>query len=190
MDIIIMISLAVALTAGLVAREVGRNRRARSILIGDGYAVHLTPPWFVAQRERAGNPAGDEARPQGIWSSWYREGTLGAYVCTYVSVNARAADGPVPITGARLEIVDDPDGRQVVLAAHDIPITHSATSPGVSTLEIDESISVSAPSPRQNAMLVLILNLGGPRVQRRLCTVEHRSVAAGATLRDHELERV
>jgi hypothetical protein len=189
MDLIIMVSLAVALTAALVAREVSKNRRARSILIGDGYEVDLSPPWFVSQRAGAAHSS-EDARPQGVWSSWYREGTLGAYVCTYASVTARATSRPIPISSARLEIVDDPDGRQDVLAAEDIPIRREGRSAGVSRLEIDASISVASPPPGKNATLVLLLNLDGKRVERRLCAVEHRFVAAGASIKEPELERV
>lgn len=190
MDLVILITLAVAITGGLVAREIQRNRRARSILIGDGYEVDLSPPWFVKQRDRATSTPID-GRPEGVWSAWYREGTLGAYVCTYVSVTARSSKRPVPISGARLEIIDDPDGRQIVLAAQDIPIAASASGRGaVSAVEIDASISAASPTPGRHAMLILLLNLGGKRVERRLCAVEHRFAAAGATLRESELERV
>ena len=190
MEIIMMVSVAVALTGALVAREISRNRRARSILIGDGYEVDLSPPWFVSQHGNARPVSSDEAGQQGVWSSWYREGTLGAYVCTYVSVTARATSRPIPISSARLEIVDDPDGEQEVLAAQDIPIRSTGRSARVSRLEIDASISVTSSPPGKNAMLVLLLNLDGKRVERRLCSVEHRFVAAGASLKERELQQV
>jgi hypothetical protein len=190
MDLIIIVSLAIALTAALVAREISRNRRARSILIGDGYEVDLSPPWFVTQQGSPAHTAPDDSRPQGVWSSWYREGKLGAYVCTYVSVTARATSRPIPISSARLEVVDDPDGRQVVLASQEIPIRSTGRSAGVSRLEIDASISAASPPPGKNATLVLLLNLDGKRVERRLCPVEHRFAAAGASLKEGELERV
>jgi hypothetical protein len=190
MDLMIMLSLAVGLTAALVIREISRNRRARSILIGDGYEVDLSPPWSVNPQGNAKSISADEAGQQGVWSAWYRDGTLGAYVCTYVSVTARASSNPIPISSARLEIVDDPDGEQSILAAQDVPIRSTGRSAGVARLEIDASISVASPPPGKNAMLVLLLNLDGKRVQRRLCSVEHRFVAAGASLKERELERV
>ena len=188
MDLIIMLSLAVGLTAFLVAREIRRNRRARSILVGDGYEVDLSPPWFVSKRSDAKSIAPDKASQQGVWSAWFRDGTLGAYVCTYVSVTAQATSRPIPISGARLEIVDNPDGDRVVLAGEEIAIHGSDGSASVSRLEIDASISVTSPPPGKNAMLVLLVNLDGKHVERRLCPVEHKFAAAGALLK--ELERV
>jgi hypothetical protein len=188
MDLIIMLTLAVGLTAFLVAREVSRNRRARSILVGDGYEVDLSPPWFVRKQNQAKSISPEKASQQGVWSSWYRDGTLGAYVCTYVSVTAQATSQPIAIAGARLEIVDDPDGVRTVLAAEDVPIPSSGGSAGTPRLEIDASISVASAPPGKTAVLVLLLNLDGKYLERRLCPVEHKFAAAGASL--NELERV
>jgi hypothetical protein len=188
MDLIIMLSIAVGLTAFLIAREVRRNRRARSVLVGDGYEVDLSPPWFVRKQSDAKSSSPDKPIQQGVWSAWFRDGKLGAYVCTYVSVTAQATRHPIPILGARFEIVDNPDSDRVVLAGEEITIPGSDGSAGVPRLEIDASISVNSPPPGKSAMLVLLLNLDGKHVERRLCPVEHKFAAAGASLK--ELERV
>jgi hypothetical protein len=186
MDIVIMIVILLAITAVLVAREVQRNRRARTILVGDGYEVDLTPPWFGGPGNDVRDRSSESDRPQGVWSSWYRDGTLGAYVCTHVSVTTLAPRRDLTISSARLEIVDDPDGRQEVMAAEELPVgpPHRSPDDSPATFDIDASINVSAPAPGRHASLVLLLNLGGSLVERRLCAVEHRFVAVGAALRE------
>jgi hypothetical protein len=61
---------------------------------------------------------------------------------------------------------------------------------GNRTLEIDASISVASSLPGPKAMLVLCLNVSDRQLERRLCPVEHRFAAAGATLKDRKAERV
>jgi hypothetical protein len=177
-----MVVIAITITAALVAREVQRNRRARARLVGDGYEVQFTPPWLGHSEGGASHTAEGDRRTPGVWSCWYRDGRLGAYVCTQVRVRMSSPRREVGISSARLEIVDDPDGRQSVLAAEDLPITpaHGAEGRLHSTLDIDASINASSDAPGRGAVLMLRLNLDGARVERRLCAVEHRFAASGA----------
>jgi hypothetical protein len=166
----------------LVAREVQRNRRARTALVGDGYEVEFTPPWFGHPQNGASHTAEGDRRTPGVWSCWYRDGRLGAYVCTHVTVRRTSPRRDVGISSARLEVVDDPDGRPLVLASEELPIGagHDSEVALRSTLDIDASINASSDPPGRNAVLMLRLNLGGPQVARRLCAVEHRFAASGA----------
>lgn len=178
LDLIVMVAIAIAITAALIAREMRRNRRARAVLIGDGYTVELTPPWFLNHVSRAGE---DRPAPSGVWSAWYRDGMLGAYVCTHVAVTDKASARAVEILGARLEIVDEPDGRQAVLAVQDVAVNQPT---GVLTLDIDASISTASPPPGPRAFLVMLLDLRQQRIERRLCPVERRFAATGAALKN------
>jgi hypothetical protein len=182
MDLIVMVAIAAAMTALLIAREVRRNRRARAVLIGDGFDVDLQPPWFVAKQHReADGPSGE--RPQGVWAAWYREGKLGAYVCTHVTVSKEHGGDPLPITSARLEIVDDPDDDRSILAVRDVPVPSHNEAPSKS-LDIDESISIDSEEPGRKTALMLVLRVGSSWVERRLCPIEHRFAAAGAKVRE------
>ncbi|MFN0073601.1 MAG: hypothetical protein ACKVVP_19135 [Chloroflexota bacterium] len=174
-------TIVLACTALLVAREVRRNLQAGRALASKHLSIELTPPW----RERSAIPSTDASKSEGSWTAWYRDGAFGAYICTHVRVAALDRKRTLSLTCARIEIVQAIAGHRAVLASAAVPLSKEQITPrgGAIRFEVDTSLSAHGPEPRGDCALVLQLNVDGTDVERVLCRIEHRFALSGAELK-------
>jgi hypothetical protein len=184
-EIALLLLIVVAASAALILREVVRNRRAQRELNAMLVDIDLRPPWSKDSPQAPPDSA-ETPRTQGVWSAFCRENTITAYVMTHALVHDRQTQRPIGIRAATIELVEDTWWRRAVLASRTVQIdgVELAASPSVTALDIDENFTIDAPNPSVRISLILRLALDrSPRVvERKLCPLEFKFAAAGASI--------